>query len=752
MKTRLFVGCGLLFFIKIISAHINFGSKQSAFKFADATKLIVQQEMLIDGGTIQQSSGALFDGGMIQFDDSILAIDAVDNLFTGKYDPTSTYSIILDGDKTFNAQPGMITPKIAISGTGNRLEGNVNFNQDDAVYFNNGGAELTFALKGGINKNIVLNGGTINLVAGLSLGDDVIISGGGIFNGYGKNLSLGGNPLIWPAGTMHWKNSTVLSLKGNVTLQGRWNFYDTCYIIGNGNILDIADGKLCLMDSATLILSNVSIKGIFGAGESDPSICPNIEIGTGSRLRLNHAELKMDSSWTVTSGAIYVENTATVITPTKTKLIFAPGDGSLLVDGSVLWYESLSPYNYQNIPPSYLGTNDTFLINKGIIKATMGEANGGIIIDSNTTTPGRSVNEFFTNQQLLTRAYWWDTQTSLPTYETPNNFDVSSINPIKILISSVFGGESSVDVESSVVDFIPPSDISIPLISVYENVSAVLKRMVFNNFKFDYLSLGDGANILFGPNLSINLVTGAYEINTTYTFQGTCFFDAKNSTITFGASGGIEIAPNSYLDIANVTFKNLNGTKIRCIDSTSLLAFRGNVNLYLDDHFSFSTGALFTAQNSLLDIHGTYSFIYGTSGLFNIGAASTVQISDGATFYYAPSTANRDLLIFHDEDSTLKLNNGTLASTTTGMRLAAGTLQIKGERNYIENPGAIALSEGITIGYGNFIPSWYYNPDIPGYEQIMIGDPSLNMAVEFIEGKLTINSGLLVWANVEDLD
>ena len=730
MKTRFFACCVILFFIKIISAHINFGSKQSAFKFANATRLIVQQDMLIDGGTIDQSSGALFEGGIIQFDDSIFAIDAVDNLFTGKYDPTSTYSIILDGDKTFNAQPGIITPRIAISGTGNRLEGDVNFNQDDAVYFNNSGAELTFALNGGINRNIVLNGGTINLATGLSLGDSIIISGGGIFNGYGNNLSLAGNPLIWPVGTMHWKNSAVLYLNGNVTLHGLWNFYDTCYIIGNGNILDITDGKLCLMESATLILANVTIKGIVGASDSDPSICPNIEIRTGAKLRLNHTELKMDTSWTVTSGAIYVENTATVITPTKTKLIFAPGEGSLLVDGCVLWYESLSPYNYQNIPPSYLGTNDTVLINKGIIKATGGDGSGGgIIIDTNTTTT-----------------------TGVPTYAAPNYLDASSINPIKILISSVFGGESSVDAELSVVDFIPPNDITVPLISVYDNVSAVLKRMVFNNFKFDYLSLGDGANILFGPNLTINLVSGMYEINTTYTFQGTCFIDARNSIITFGSSGGIEIAPNSYLDIANVTFKKLDGRKIKCIDNTSSLAFRGNVDVYLDDHFSFSTGALFTAQNSLLDIHGTYSFIYGTSGLFNIGTASTVQISDGATFYYAPSTANRDLLIFQDEDSTLKLNNGTLASTTTGMRLAAGTLQIKGERNYIENPGATALSEGITIGYGNFIPSWHYNPDLPGFEPIMVGDPSLNMAVEFEEGKLTISSGLLVWANVEDLD
>jgi hypothetical protein len=753
----LFFSVVFLYTISVV-AGINFGSKQSVIKFADATKLFVKNNMSINSGCIQQSTGALFKGNTIGFDNSFLGIDSTCNCFTGKYDGASSYKIILDGDKSFYAQQNITTPPITVSGTGNKLKGNVYFDQSDAISFVDSDSELTLAMQGAINQNIVLNGGTINLSGDLGLNTNVVFTGGGIVNGYDYTVFLGNttnwndNPfsftelsMEWPSGTVHWKNSTVLQLQGNVTLLGQWNFYDTCTIIGNGYSLDIADGKLCIMENSTLTLVDVKLKGIIGQPEHNA----NIEFGNeASQIKLQHGELQLDSSWTLTTGGIYVETSSTVIAPTRTMLTLDLGS-SLTVDGCVLWYESLSPFNYQNIQPSYIENNNITrltLLNKGIIKASKGESNGDLINYATRKPQNIFLPKSAFDHDFLTRSNWWDNLTGAPTYDISNFIDVSTSNSI------TFSESSLVDGAYNTIDFIQPNNPNNPLITVDSGVSIAFNNVWFNNFKFSYLSPSSSSNVLFGPGFGMTLAEGEYELNTTYTINGDCTIDGNGAKITLGPHGGLEVAADSMLWMYNITFLNVSGKKIRCLDETSYILLENNVNMYLDDHFFFDNGHMTLDEGSacILDIHGTHSFVLSSNGHISITSDAILQISDGAIFSYEPKTDNRDLLWCADETSILKLNNGTLASTTTGMRLTHGTLQIQGENNYIENPGATSLSEGIMLGSGQLIWDMYFDPYF-GWTPRLVADVASNMGMEFYDGTLTIKSGLFVWANVEDL-
>ena len=77
---------------------------------------------------------------------------------------------------------------------------------------------------------------------------------------------------------------------------------------------------------------------------------------------------------------------------------------------------------------------------------------------------------------------------------------------------------------------------------------------------------------------------------------------------------------------------------------------------------------------------------------------STLYVDNGATFRYAPTRVERDLLYMKDKSSRLFLDGCTLHSTKTGMRLTRGKLLL--DNNVVFSSEGNAVSEAICFGDG----------------------------------------------------
>jgi hypothetical protein len=78
-------------------------------------------------------------------------------------------------------------------------------------------------------------------------------------------------------------------------------------------------------------------------------------------------------------------------------------------------------------------------------------------------------------------------------------------------------------------------------------------------------------------------------------------------------------------------------------------------------------------------------------------------VDNGMTFSYAPRIANRDLIKMENASAVMHLDNATLASTTTGLRLTTGTLILDGTcttTNYDPVTGYPATSDSQAIAFG----------------------------------------------------
>lgn len=244
-------------------------------------------------------------------------------------------------------------------------------------------------------------------------------------------------------------------------------------------------------------------------------------------------------------------------------------------------------------------------------------------------------------------------------------------------------------------------------------------------------------------NLNSNVV-----LDGRWTFSGPCVLNGNGNTLDI-SKGAIRVK-SGPLYINNLTLKGL-GTGILEFENNNppqiifsnveiqtnknytftyniTMTFQG-VTLYLDNNFNMSNGH-FEVINSL-DIVGTATLNYNTDKQSIIWDKTTMTVWGNATFNYMPPVANRDLIHFVDDSSVLSLNGGTLASTTTGMRMLGGSFQLNNDcylRNYGPGPAVVA-PQGIQLGDGI--------------------DPTNDCLITFITGaNLNTLSGLFVYNNV----
>jgi hypothetical protein len=178
-------------------------------------------------------------------------------------------------------------------------------------------------------------------------------------------------------------------------------------------------------------------------------------------------------------------------------------------------------------------------------------------------------------------------------------------------------------------------------------------------------------------------------------FQGTCTVDGHSKKVEIEDSTSIIVASGGHVTFKNMTLDGLKNGSFYCQDGTASIAFK-NCELHVDSDFTFSNGSILF--DSDVEITGTNQITYSTVNSSTIGLQSKLTINNGMTFYYAPSVANRDLLVMTDKSSILYLDGCTLRSTETGIRLTKGRLFLDNVVTF--SCAGSADSESIAFGNG----------------------------------------------------
>jgi len=204
---------------------------------------------------------------------------------------------------------------------------------------------------------------------------------------------------------------------------------------------------------------------------------------------------------------------------------------------------------------------------------------------------------------------------------------------------------------------------------------------------------GNGHTLFLERNL-----TTTYDMRLTVTSD--VVIDGQGHDIILEGRAHILVDNGVTLTLRNVRLRNHLNTEIKPPISfrsggSGVLTLYGAEIACVDD-FYFDNGQLFIHDDVV--ITGSSRFIYKSVNPFFIDYLSNLFMDLGTTFYYDPSSVNRDLMIMNDETSRFYLHGATLKSTTTGMRLTKGTLVVD-HKSYIESD-AISVSEAVSFGDG----------------------------------------------------
>ncbi|MFH1643664.1 MAG: hypothetical protein ABIA74_00615 [bacterium] len=202
--------------------------------------------------------------------------------------------------------------------------------------------------------------------------------------------------------------------------------------------------------------------------------------------------------------------------------------------------------------------------------------------------------------------------------------------------------------------------------------------------------------ILWQGNDALLSINSKIDLKDTWTFEGICAINGNLNLIELSQSGSIYVKDNTTLTLRNLTIKGADSDRIICAGNNSKIIFDNTTLMLTDGDYNFDTGS-FEILNKV-EIRGNQTFSYKTTETSIIHTNAEFYLKNGATFSYAPTTTNDDLIIFEDPSSMISFHETSLHSTTTGMKLTKGTMKIKGLCYF--NSDATNEAEGIKLGDG----------------------------------------------------
>ena len=155
-------------------------------------------------------------------------------------------------------------------------------------------------------------------------------------------------------------------------------------------------------------------------------------------------------------------------------------------------------------------------------------------------------------------------------------------------------------------------------------------------------------------------------------FVGNCKINGRGKRLTIQSNvSSMFVRPGGSLILEDVELQGLSGSNLRCMTDNGSITVRSSI-LSLAADYTFSRGSLFFDEDVI--VAGARKFALATRFTNTINTASTLLLSNGVTFSYAPTAARSNLLYMPDQSSILYLSGCTLHSTRTGIQLSLGTL------------------------------------------------------------------------------
>jgi hypothetical protein len=663
------VGLVLVFLsIAILDAGITFSSDDSKINLAvSGVKMNVASGMTVTKGTLQKVSGSTLTGSNIVFTGGTLMQDNTPVILYGDSTYGSSNIFALNGGDVFDGKISSTSIQgVSVSGKNNIITGFPDFHGTNGITLQDNQTTLTLAVKNSINKNIVLNDGSVYLGDNITLGDSGRINGAGslIFNGY--RASLGGRSSAW-TGTVRLVRASDIALNSDLRIAGQMIFDGDATVNGNGNALDLTlGGTIRIKANSTVSFSNVKIKGLHRNGLiSGSSTGGNIVFdAVSSSLHLDQSELELNSDYTFTTGGIYVESATHFMV--KNKFIYFDRYSTLTVDGTTLTYEPLAYEDQANIVvtrnPNSGRTSTLTQLNSGSVRAlrtvpTQYTYNADVTLGLHIVlSPAKTMT--ISNNVVLNGNYYF-----------------------------IYFGRAN----------------STPLITVAAGKTLHFQNIVLMNFSPRHIQLGDGAQVIFGNNTTIEFAANetmptASNSVTNLRFQGNGVLNGKGQYLDLVDTASITVAGhNSALLIDNLAIKGLRGTMLRTMDSTSTISLK-DVSLKLSNNYTFTQGHLEMLGDTM--IKGEKIFSFESPQTSTIYSRTMLTVDRNTTFSYSPHGSTRkDLVWMVDPTSVMFFNGATLKTTTTGMRIKRGTLLVDGKTDFY-NTGASKLSEAIVFGNG----------------------------------------------------
>ena len=237
-------------------------------------------------------------------------------------------------------------------------------------------------------------------------------------------------------------------------------------------------------------------------------------------------------------------------------------------------------------------------------------------------------------------------------------------------------------------------------------------------FAHDKTFLGNGTvdlssyNIKFGIN-NLNWAdsiywdgdAGSIELNSdvtlagTWTFSGNCKIKGNNNILQLDSSACIIVERGSTLSIENLNIYGLKNTNFRCLDDAGTIALENSTYILLDN-YNFETGKL--TVNNVMQIRQVsdvpLTFAYKTTQQSIINRCGSLYINEGVIFSYEPACNTRDLIKLEASGSKIVLDKATLHSTSTGMLMTKGVLEVNGACRVASD--ATCIAEGVICGDG----------------------------------------------------
>lgn len=720
------VTSGQLYLQSLNNHTVGCASQDSMLKASGSGIINIYDYVSSFSGTLKvQDSGAIVsptgNDAYIIFTDGI--IDLGDRVrLSGVYSISSTCNALnLSGSQIVRAKPSVFFDSVNLSGSENRIEGQLRVNQD--IYCADANTTVTFALSGMLNNNIHLAGGAVRLEDDLSFADGKMVCDGGTVDVNNYRISFGSNgasPLTFST-NINWKNAGDISLNGDTALSGLWYFDSDATINGNGNVLDLTlGGTLAVGSGVTLSLTNIYLKGLGtdGAGTYFGKI---VHYDGSSQVCMSNVGVELATDVTTSIGGIYVEGPTNWFVGNHNWIFDAAG--SLTIDGTTLWIDQ--------------GSQLTTTAGQIIYDTAQPEINFITYLNSGTY---KSLNSVFTDSLLVNSLavvgdIVFSTSGDQPITVVTLNRDYALSQDQRMVFShDTYTTTVVLNGNGHTISF---AQGALNCLVTYPNVSLSFQNIVLNGLDNDSINSAfqpgnENSNaVYFDSNASIYL---SHDITLTHAWvvQGMtgditsnpAQFYGSGNTLTFGDGGQIYTTNGSLAEFHNLQFDNVSGNNLYFADTGSHMKLI-NSTIRVAQDFVWAHGSMTIAG----DVRFTGSSVvsYLSPNQCTINSRSRLMFDKTLTFSYAPQTALRNGFIFTDSSSILYLNGCTLHSTTTGMQLTIGTLRIANQVKVVSD--ATVLGEAIILGNG-----------IDGYDLIIDFEAG---------GMLDITSGYVDYANTE---